>query len=676
MVACLVVACASAKGPETEARYLAVHNTLAAMGLAQVGPAQRSSLAEGREARLKVDLGAQCTTIVALGGTGVRDVDLALLDPEDKPVAKDTTNDREAVIRACPEAAGRYTVVVKAAAGAGEIVVGTWSGLGQAPGTGARPAAAGVMAESSGGGTCESPILLAPGVVTGNTRRGSAEHAGTCASSESKELVYKLDLQARRRITIEVDPQFDSILYVRKEECAESDAEVACNDDHAPNGSGGNARGSSSSNANRGSRIDEVFDPGTYYVFVDGYQSEAGAFRMSVQTADVPTLAEACQRQRPLLVGTKAQATLTGAFDVAHGSCGSDAKGPDALYRFDLAARQRVRITERSSDFSPVIYLRKRCTDDQSESGCSDGGATKDEAAFTALLDPGAYTVFADSSDKDASGRFTLEAETTSETGAGVSGDACGDAKTIALTDRRIDGDTFDAHDDFAGKCGGQGAPDVMYRFELPRRARVTAKLDKEEGHHVFVLSRSCTDKTSELACGNKIDETLAPGVYYLAVDGTKKDDFGKFHFDFGVRDVAAQEAACKAPPPALVPGRTITASTQGAGDKFGASCAGRDDGRSTPDRVYALTLGARTKVRLALSTPTWDGVLALRRACLDPPTMRSSREVEVACNNDYQDNHHSRIETTLDAGTYWVVVDGHQTGNEGTFTLEYTQPK
>lgn len=50
---------------------------------------------------------------------------------------------------------------------------------------------------------------------------------------------------------------------------------------------------------------------------------------------------------------------------------------------------------------------------------------------------------------------------------------------------------------------------------------------------------------------------------------------------------------------------------------------------------------------------------------------MKSVRLAEAACNNDSPDNRHSKIDTTLDAGAYFVVVDGHQGKNEGIFTLE-----
>ena len=370
----LSVACNATRTGELEPRYVAVHNTLAAMGLAQIGPIQQGSLAEGRETRLRLDLGAQCTTIVVIGSPGARDVDVALLDADDKPIAHDTTKEPQATVRTCPEAAGRYTLVVKMSAGAGEFMAATWTGGtgGSAPSGGTSPSALANL----GAGTCESPLPLAPGPSAGNTRRGESETTGGCASSESKELVYKLDVARRQRVSIEVDPQFDSVLYVRKDDCGDAEAEIACNDD-ATAGSG--KRGASS----RGSRIDEVLDPGTYYVFVDGYGAESGPFRMNVQVADVPTLAEACRQPRPL-GPAKISGTLTGSFDHAHASCGADAKGPDAIHRLDIAARGRVRITEHSADFTPVLHVRKQCGDEHSEVLCADSALKSDEATWPA----------------------------------------------------------------------------------------------------------------------------------------------------------------------------------------------------------------------------------------------------------------------------------------------------
>jgi hypothetical protein len=306
-------------------------------------------------------------------------------------------------------------------AGAGEFIAATWAGGPGAPSPSGSASAPSLAA--AGAGTCESPMLLAAGPTTGNTRHGESEQAGGCASSESKELVYKLDVTRRQRVTIEVDPQFDSVLYVRKDDCAEAESEVACNDDAT---AGAGKRGPSS----RGSRIDEVLEPGTYYVFVDGYGSEAGPFRMNVQLADVPTLADACRQTRPL-ASAKIAGTLTGSFDHAHASCGADAKGPDALHRFDVAARARVRITEHSADFTPAVHLRKQCADEHSEIACADSALKSDEATWSGMLDPGSYVLFADSSDKDARGTYTLQTELAPDAVPGVLGDSGGDATKL-----------------------------------------------------------------------------------------------------------------------------------------------------------------------------------------------------------------------------------------------------
>ncbi len=630
---------------------------MAAMGLAQIGPIHQGSLAEGRDLRFPIDLPAQCATIVAIGGAGVRDLDVALLDADDKPLARDGTRDAQAAVRACPEKGGRFTLLVRMARGGGDFVAASWAG---GSGPASEPAVASTVQSSAGAGNCEAPLPLSVGTVAGNTRRGESEHAGGCGNSESKEVVYKLDVARRQRVTIDVDPSFDSVLYLRKDDCEEKDAEVACNDDV----SSGSKRNSST----RGSRIDEVLEPGTYYVFVDGYNSEVGTYRMNVQMADVPSLVEACQKARPLV--SKTTGSLADAFDHSHGTCDLG-KGPDALHRLDVPQRARVRVLLRSDEFSPVVHVRRTCLDDHTEVGCTDAGAKSEEATFVSVLDPGSYAVFADAADKTARGRYSIEADLTPEGGAGVRGDSCGDAIPIVPNERPIEGDTFDAKDDINGRCTANGGPDVVYRFELTSRSRVTARFTSEEGEHAFVLSRACTDRTSEIACASSIDEVLSPGIYSLAIDGIGvKAPFGRYTFQLKAKDISLQEAACRAPP-ALVLGQTITGTTAGAGDRFTASCAGREDMQASADRVYRLTLATRTRLQLVLSTPNHDGVLAIRKSCLDPPQMKAVRTTEAACNNDGPDNRHSKIDTTLDAGTYYVVVDGHQGKNEGPFTLE-----
>ncbi len=656
----LAPACAPRAGGDMEPRYIAVHNALAAMGLAQVGPIQRGSLAEGRETRVPVELPAGCTTVVALGGTGVRDLDASLVDSAGDPVAHDTTRDSQAVVRACVEHAGSYALVVKMTEGGGDFLAATWTGgLEATASAGTGPVTApGASSSAAPAGTCESPLPITAGTYEGNTSRGESLNESSCATSSAREIVYRIDVATRQRATIDVDPHFDSVLYVRKDDCADSEAEVACNDDVGHE---------------RRSHVDEVLEPGTYFVIVDGLANEVGPYRLKVALEDVPTLAEVCRSARPLSPGIAVNGATNGGFDSAQSTCGEGAKGPDSAFRLDLVSRARVRLTERSSDFSPVVHQRRSCTDETSELACSEEGMSDDVATYTGLLEAGGYAVFADSSGRDGEGHFTLLAETAPPQGTGTQGDTCADALPIGSS-AKYDGDTFPSRDDVSGSCGGAGAPDEIFRLDLPKRMRLTTRIARQEGHHVFVLTRACGDRSGEVACGGAIDQTLAPGTYWLAVDGATPADFGRFSIEARFHDVAAQETACKTAP-LLRPGTVTAGTTDGAGDKFATSCGGREDTQSNPDRMYRIELPRRAHVSLVLTTPTWDGVLALRRLCVDPTPAPAGgvQAAEVRCNNDDNgDTHRAKIDMPLEAGTYYVLVDGHATGNYGAFTLDY----
>ena len=91
----------------------------------------------------------------------------------------------------------------------------------------------------------------------------------------------------------------------------------------------------------------------------------------------------------------------------------------------------------------------------------------------------------------------------------------------------------------------------------------------------------------------------------------------------------------------------------------------------SSGDRVYRIAVAARSRVRLSLTTPQWNGVLALRSSCLDTPG-NAPRSSEVACNASADDAHHAHLESNLEPGTYYVVVDGRGHDGEGAYTLDY----
>jgi hypothetical protein len=649
----LLGACASARGGGAlEPRFVAVHNAFAAMGLAQVGPIHEGMLAEGREARVPLDLAAGCTAVAAVGGEGLRDVDATLVDAQGHPVAHDTTNEPQALLRVCVDAADGYVLVVKASSGSGPWVVATWQGGG--PGAGSS-AAGGPTAQAGhdADGTCDAPLPLAVGTVTGSTAHGEHENAGSCDASDSRELVYQLDVAQRERVAIEVEAKFDSVLYLRKDDCTDPNTEVDCSDD-APDRSH--------------SRVERVLEPGRYFVFVDGYSHDSGSFKLTVATTYVVALADECRRAPALAPGSSVSGTTATMGNDAEASCGDSAEGADAPWRMDLTARSRLRVVEHSDAVTPVVHMRRACADEQSEVACGEGGASAGDAAMTGLFDAGGYTVFADAHERDATGQYTLQADVAPPAGTGTAGDGCGDAVLLGA-DPSVAGDTFWARDDVASTCSGNGAADVVYRLDVPRRSRVVAALQAEEAPHVLALSRRCGDRSSEVGCGRDIDEVVAPGTYYVTVDGASEDAFGRFVMSWSVEDLSAQSRAC-ASVPGLVDGAAVTGTTSGMGDKFSVSCAGSDGAATGPDRVYAISLPRRSRVQITLTASGFDAALAVRKSCVD--AAGGAKAAELACESEGDPGQRDVIDKTLEAGTYWVVVDGQSPNDQGPFTLEY----
>ncbi len=206
-VAVSVASCSANRGADAASRFFAVHNAYRAIGLYQTGPVNQGTLAAGQEVRLPLTLASTCLVIVAIGGVGVGDLSLRLLDPEGKLVAEEKANDGQATLRSCLERPGQYVAVLKMARGAGEYLVSSWTGRDEFSTEAGAPLAS--------GGTCEAPTVLVPGrSYAGSTEDASDEQEGTCAGSPGgRERVYRLDLPTRQRVGIEVSADFDSVLY-------------------------------------------------------------------------------------------------------------------------------------------------------------------------------------------------------------------------------------------------------------------------------------------------------------------------------------------------------------------------------------------------------------------------------------------------------------------------------
>jgi hypothetical protein len=195
----------------------------------------------------------------------------------------------------------------------------------------------------------------------------------------------------------------------------------------------------------------------------------------------------------------------------------------------------------------------------------------------------------------------------------------------------------------------------------VEQRSRLSVAVGRHEFTGLISVRRACDDAETEVACGTErtLTTNLDAGQYFVIIDGAAPDAFGEAVAQIRLEDLAGMERTCRRAP-MLRPGRSVSGDTQGNANQFTATCAG---GAASGDTVYRLRLRRRSHVIIS-SDQQYDGAIYIRSDCMDIGT-------EVACNDDAGDNRHSRIERNLDAGTYYVFVDGFQANSQGEFNLD-----
>jgi hypothetical protein len=647
----------------TQGRFVAVHNAFDALGLNQVGHISEGSLGEGGTARFPMELEGQCYTFVAFGGDGARDIDVTILDANNQRVAGDSSHDAQASVQFCPPTRSRYTISLRMTAGGGSYVLGSWRGGLRGGGIGGTAVA---NAGEGGAGTCSQPIPIQIGqTLSGDTTHAGSNQVGSClGEGNAPELVYQLQVERRMLVTVAAEQDYDGALYIRSNcEDAQSEPGGACNDDD---------------NDTSHSRVSAALDPGTYYIFADGFSDNHGSFTLTVTGGDVPSPAEVCQQASALTPGQAMSGQTSASSDpnVFQASCANHAPGPDHVYRLDVPQESRLQLFQ-ESDYDGALYVRRACADQNSEIGCNDDAEDVQHSRINTIVPPGTYYVFTDAYSAQGSGSFTLEADLAPVAGgSGMSGDSCTDAQPLT-NGQTVDGNTFLAHDDVTTPCGiAQDGYDTIYRLEITGRSHVRLFFEGNDNRQgVIYLTRACgtggAAANANIACragaigeDNAVDAVLDRGTYYVVVDSAQARAFGRYRLATRIEDIAALERVCRAATP-LRSGQTVTGTISGD-DRFQSTCAG---GSHNPENLYRLNIRRRSFVRLALTatSPNYDPSIYLRANCSDPSTER-------ACNDDVPgDTRHSLIETTLEPGTYTVFVDGFGQHSTGSYSLETT---
>ncbi|MBN1946810.1 MAG: trypsin-like peptidase domain-containing protein, partial [Bradymonadales bacterium] len=228
-----------------------------------------------------------------------------------------------------------------------------------------------------------TPIEPVDQTLTGDLTLGyQDDYQGSCGGGGA-DRVYQFTLSEQRRLVAQASG-FDTLLYLRSS-CLDTASELACNDDATPPGG-------------YGSHIAATLDPGSYYLFMDGYSSSVGSYTLALTftepsaTPDGDTCfnATAIEPISQLLTGDLS----AGYLGDTRGSCAGN--GVERVYRFTVATP--ARLVAEATGFDTVLYLRTVCSSSSSEIACNDDATPPGSygSHIEADLDPAEYFLFID----------------------------------------------------------------------------------------------------------------------------------------------------------------------------------------------------------------------------------------------------------------------------------------
>ncbi len=503
LVALALAGCGSPGADAThDPRVMTAHQTYATLGMVLEGTAS-FDLVRGAPVMDTRELAAfRCYHLLLLGDGDLGDVEMRVLDPRGRAIGTRRATDGQAAMRVCTESAGDYEIVLTPIGRSGRCTLTTW----------ALPRS-----------TCGTPIELVssdaerlPGdhrrwIVEGSTAEAASNLESGCAVGRAPEQIYLVRLAEPTLLRAQIETAFDGALSLSTS-CGDPQAVIACNDD------AGDVRHS---------LVSEMVDPGEYFLVVDGYNGQAGDYRLTVDAVPAARAREEVCDRAPDLVYGEAVELGSAQSDLVDGSCRLRG-GPEHVFDLEVETRVRLRATVSDSP-NAVIYLLGGCAAEADEVACVAG------STLSRVIDPGSYQLVVERAAEGA--RLEVNGAATEE--ADVSG-TCGpnvDVESLPLNGI-VRGNTRGSSNRFTASCVESASRDAVYHFRLEETTAVRLMLISLFDGVLHLRRGDCTDAAAEIACNDDlidnrhsmIVDELEPGDYYVIVDGFEDRSVGEYY--------------------------------------------------------------------------------------------------------------------------------------------------
>jgi hypothetical protein len=368
-----------------------------------------------------------------------------------------------------------------------------------------------------------------------------------CGFVDAEDLIYSFTLEEEQDVEVSaLSLQRQNLRFALRTECKEAESTQRC-----VNGQPARARF-------------HQLPPGTYYLVLEGSPSQEMDFDLDVAVLP-PSPApqgDSCADPLDLDIGVEQEGTLVSRQDLVHVLCGCEPDAVDsgldrqcgdfmndAVYRVNVPEPMDLAIRIDGGD-RMAFDLRNVCEDLGTQLACIDTPTARVDRRLRDLS-PGEYFLIVESQRNPA---FVVELERLPRTvPEQVEGNGrCETAAPISPSGGLYTGDTRDFQDDYqAALCGGGArSTDAAFVLDLPRRARVTARL---EAVHDTVLYRFADEGEGAAACDARLEdqcndddgmtqnslltETLDAGRHYYIVDGFADGNQGEYILEINVED-------------------------------------------------------------------------------------------------------------------------------------------
>jgi hypothetical protein len=492
---------------------------------------------------------------------------------------------------------------------------------------------------------CEDPLdVSAGGFFLLNTSGAGADYSVSCAGGGRPDLVARFTLTEERSVEIVGEGPFFTVALALRTECRSAVSELACQ-----SGFPGRLQRRS-------------LPAGTYYVIASG--STTGEIGLTVRFGPPipPPTNDACASPIDVSAGGTFTESFVEVSDDVTTSCGFGGS-PDLVYVLTTTEERDVAVTAQTPTGESLAWALRSTCEAGTDLRCVYGGPAEGRVyrvpagTYYLIVEGPTYVA------PDVRVSVQLLEPTTPPVG-----DTCADP--IALTlGATYTGTLIDKQDDLEVSCGFRYR-DAVHRITLDAPSDLLVELTAGTFANVSVRP-TCEGSFTELRCtsGGPARARLrnvAAGTYWIIAESWRPSGYTlrvEASPPTATVDVSGNEDCATA---YMVPptGGLFRGTTATLRNDYGTSMCGGS--ATSNDAAFVLTLTERRRVVLSTDGSAFDTVLHVHRGTC-------TTGAELHCDDDGGDGSTSVIDRVLDAGTWFVIVDGFGSSSFGEYLLEVT---